>query len=244
VLDASGVGAGATGGSVQVLGRNVGLFGSALVDVSGDAGGGIALIGGDFQGKNPDIINAQRTIVAPGASIDADARVAGDGGRVIVWADGGTSFYGGISTRGGSVSGDGGFVEVSGKDSLTFDGRVALGAAHGTGGSLLLDPENIDIQTNNSNATPNLLFGDGPDDANVTPASIITALNGGDVLLQATDDITFEASVNAAGSPVGNELRLEAGDNITFEADVDVVTGGPIVLRSGVTVMGSWLAPA
>src|SRR5688572_5994055 len=58
VLDASGTGAG-TGGSVQVLGENVGLFGNALVDVSGNNGGGVALIGGDYQGANADVINAR-----------------------------------------------------------------------------------------------------------------------------------------------------------------------------------------
>jgi hypothetical protein len=47
-------GATGKGGDVKVLGDHVGLVGNALVDVSGDSGGGTALIGGDFQGKNPE----------------------------------------------------------------------------------------------------------------------------------------------------------------------------------------------
>ena len=232
-LDASGVGADSSGGTVQVLGQYVGLFGNAVVDVSGDAGGGVALIGGDFQGSNPDVINARATIVAPGASIVADARTAGDGGRVIVWADEGTSYYGSLSARGGSLSGDGGFAEVSGKKGLVFEGTTDLSAANGSFGSLLLDPENISIQTNAGNATPNLNFADGPTNANVTPASIISALGTGSVLLQATDDITVNADVNAAGSPLANTLTLQAGDDVIFTTNMNIVTGGPISLITG-----------
>lgn len=56
----------------------------------------------------------------------------------IVWSDGVTSFYGNISARGGLVSGNGGFAEVSGKNHLDFQGLVDLRAPNGTQGSLLL----------------------------------------------------------------------------------------------------------
>src|SRR5439155_2281635 len=45
-IEARGGAAGTKGGTVQILGDHVGLFNNALVDVSGDAGGGTALIGG------------------------------------------------------------------------------------------------------------------------------------------------------------------------------------------------------
>ncbi len=53
-LDASAGDALSTGGSVSVLGDRVGLLESAVVDVSGSTGGGTALIGGDYQGSNPE----------------------------------------------------------------------------------------------------------------------------------------------------------------------------------------------
>ncbi|MEO6753944.1 MAG: filamentous hemagglutinin N-terminal domain-containing protein, partial [Chthoniobacteraceae bacterium] len=62
-LLARGEGTGANGGTVQMTGEHVGLLGNAVVDVSGDGGGGTALIGGDYQGRNPDIQNANRTYV-------------------------------------------------------------------------------------------------------------------------------------------------------------------------------------
>jgi hypothetical protein len=54
-------------------------------------------------------------------SINADAMTAGNGGKVIAWADNVTQFYGSVSARGGALSGNGGFVETSGHE-LKVDG--------------------------------------------------------------------------------------------------------------------------
>ena len=99
----------------RVTGDNVALLDGAHLDVSGSTGGGTALIGGGYQGGDPELQNAARTFVSQSAEIRADALDAGDGGRVVVWADGDTRFHGAISAKGGSAGGNGGFVEVSGK---------------------------------------------------------------------------------------------------------------------------------
>jgi len=75
------------GGRIEILGERVGLFNQAEVNASGKSGGGEILIGGDFQGKG-DIRTAKQTQVSSDASIHADAIESGDGGKVIVWADG------------------------------------------------------------------------------------------------------------------------------------------------------------
>jgi len=93
----------AQGGTVQVLGDKVGLFDAASINVSGALGGGEVLIGGDFQGKNPDVQNAQFTQVSSDVTVKADALSDGDGGKVIVWADNTTRYYGDISAKGGSA---------------------------------------------------------------------------------------------------------------------------------------------
>ena len=82
------------GGTIKLLGDKVGLVGNARVDASGDTGGGTVLVGGDFQGKNPDVQNAFRTYFGRDAAINADAIESGDGGKVIVWADDVTRAYG------------------------------------------------------------------------------------------------------------------------------------------------------
>jgi hypothetical protein len=61
-----------------------------------------------------------------------------------------TRFYGSISARGGVNFGNGGVVEVSGKELLVFTGLVNAGAWNGQPGRLLLDPKNIIIQDPNS----------------------------------------------------------------------------------------------
>lgn len=94
-LDVSGQ----IGGIVQVLGETVGLVG-AEIKADGTGDGGTVLIGGDYQGRGT-VPTALRTYVSSDSKIVADSILNGDGGRVIVWADGATGFYGNISARGG-----------------------------------------------------------------------------------------------------------------------------------------------
>ncbi|MFP5382543.1 MAG: filamentous hemagglutinin N-terminal domain-containing protein [Gammaproteobacteria bacterium] len=144
ILAASG-NIGGLGGDVQVLGAQVALATGSEIIASGVAGGGTVLVGGDFQGTNADVRNAENTFVATGARIEADALAEGDGGQVIVWADDSTRFFGSISATGGSAGGNGGFAEVSGKQTLGFYGDVDLRAALGLKGQLLLDPQILRI---------------------------------------------------------------------------------------------------
>jgi filamentous hemagglutinin family protein len=134
---------GTTGGTVQVLGNQVAVLGN--IDASGTNGGGTVLIGGDAHGANPDVPNAQFIYIDSNAIIKADATQNGNGGKVVVWADKVTQFNGNIFARGGAQSGNGGWVETSGKQTLGFAGIVDTTAVHGKTGSLLLDPTDITI---------------------------------------------------------------------------------------------------
>ena len=208
-LDVAGKGAGVQGGDVQVLGQNVGLAGNSVIDASGDAGGGEVLIGGDYQGKNSAVLNADYTVMTSGSSINASATGQGDGGRVILWSDYTTKFLGEIEARGAGSGGDGGFVETSGKNTLTALGSVDVSSANGAGGQWLLDPRNITIVSglttaNEQDVRPDpetekydwddamgefwlqyrttkqfTTFGGTPDDSIVDVTSIETALNAG-----------------------------------------------------------------
>jgi filamentous hemagglutinin family protein len=143
LLDASG-GDNADGGTVKLLGDRVALLDQAVVDVSGGTGGGEALIGGNQLGQGPEP-NASVAVIAPGARVKADARIQGDGGRVILWSDVYTGFYGKIAARGGSNGGNGGFIETSSKDNLQAYGSVDASATNGKGGLWLIDPTDIEI---------------------------------------------------------------------------------------------------
>jgi filamentous hemagglutinin family protein len=132
------------GGLIKVLGNKVGLFDQSVVDVSGANGGGTALTGGDYQGLNQFIRNAQRSYVGSGTVLRGDAIEQGDGGKLITWGDEYTWFYGSASARGGVLSGNGGLIEISGKG-LTYAGQVDVTADNGNSGTVLFDPVDIVI---------------------------------------------------------------------------------------------------
>ena len=209
------------GGTVQLLGEYVGLFGGASIDASGATGGGTVLVGGDYQGANAAIRNAQVTYIDGDAVIRADATGDGDGGRIIIWADDTTRFYGTISARGGATGGDGGFVEVSGKQSLAYRGITDLRAPHGVTGTLLLDPKNIIIATGGAAAVVDAVFATAPaGDITIAPDDIVTALDGANVILQANNDITVTDAIDASANTGNFGLTLQAGRSILINANI------------------------
>jgi filamentous hemagglutinin family protein len=216
------------GGSVDVLGQRVGLMANAAVDASGAAGGGTVRIGGDYQGANPDVQNAQRTYVDPTATILADATQNGNGGKVIVWADDQTQSFGTISARGGAQGGDGGFVEVSGKHRLQFDSKVDTRAPQGKTGTLLLDPDDITIATTGSAYSSPIAFIDTPSSMSL----LVNSINGAttNVELQAKNNITFDAPVNMVNT--GIALSARAGSMIFVNQPI-TTKGGAITLTAG-----------
>ncbi|NEP14856.1 MAG: filamentous hemagglutinin N-terminal domain-containing protein [Symploca sp. SIO2C1] len=221
-LDVSGE----TGGTVNVLGEKVATV-AANIDASGTNSGGTVLLGGDYQGQGT-VPNALRTFVSSDSAINADALQHGDGGKVILWGDKVTGFLGNITARGGSSSGDGGFVEVSGKQDLIFDGTVDVGATNGSWGTLLLDPTNILISNTPSTpgvnaALPNILQGDFPS-ANITINAGTLQNQVGNVVLEATNDITIDNGV---------ALNFVPGGAIAVTPDADTDGVGSFVMNTG-----------
>ncbi|HEX7046769.1 MAG TPA: filamentous hemagglutinin N-terminal domain-containing protein, partial [Gammaproteobacteria bacterium] len=224
------------GGTVHVLGDRVALIEDATIDASGAKGGGTVLVGGDYQGSNPDIHNAARTYVGSDVVIDASATDAGDGGEVIVWSDEITRFYGEIIAR-GAGGGNGGFAEVSGFK-LDFNGFADLSGAKA--GTLLLDPKDIIVQVGGAE---NELDGQGPSDdgdsntysftedgtntETLDVVALTTIMNGGTtVTLQAHDDITIDAIIDtASAATAGGGLTLQAGDDIFINANISTNNG-------------------
>ena len=217
------------GGDIDVLGDQVTLGSNAHVDASGLNGGGNIRIGGDFHGSNPDIQNAQHTVVAAGAEISANAVAKGDGGKVAVWSDGSTEFHGQISAQGGAESGNGGMVEVSGKHSLTYAGQVDTRAPNGLVGSLLLDPDEmiIDNSTDTFDTTSGIdpvIYSTTAPQSTITWATIDSQLATTGVTIQtSTNDITVAASsagVLGTNASNGTTLLLDSAAAININADI------------------------
>ena len=80
----------------------------ADIDVSGAQGGGEALIGGGWQGKDARVANAPETTMEAGATILANATESGNGGTAVVWSNEISKVARAIEVRGGAQSGNGG----------------------------------------------------------------------------------------------------------------------------------------
>ncbi|RBA23598.1 filamentous hemagglutinin N-terminal domain-containing protein [Herminiimonas fonticola] len=242
-IKAAGAVDGLSGGSVKILGDKVALLDDARVDVSGKAGGGTALVGGDYQGKGAEQ-NASKTLISSGAVIDASATNTGNGGKVVVWADDATRFYGDIKATGGTLAGDGGFVEVSGKQALDLHGSIDVAAPAGIGGKVLLDPQDIVLNTtiqvsppNNANGTPDVAFADAPDPGTYT-IQVADVTGYSELFLQASRDITLASALSMGA---GNSVRLEAGNNITTNtgATLAITGAGSINLKADADSSGT-----
>ena len=228
-LDASGDDSGEKGGTAHVLGQKVALDEGSLVDVSGDVGGGEALIGGDYQGNNARIQNAWRTYVNQSAVINASAPTQGDGGRVIVWADDVNRFYGSINSSGGTIGGNGGFAEVSGKNFLDFQGTANLSSRFGSLGTLLLDPTNVTVEDGGSARANSVdAFADAGTNVSIDADTLVAV--GGNVTIQATADITVDEAIALTTS--GASLTLTAKDDIILNQNIST-TNGAINLTAG-----------
>ncbi|MCP2729300.1 CHAT domain-containing protein [Limnofasciculus baicalensis] len=220
------------GGKVNILGDKVGLL-SANINASGINGGGTVLIGGDYQGKGI-VPNASQTYVSSDSVIFANSLLNGNGGKVIVWADKTTGFFGTINARGGSNFGNGGFVEVSGKENLAFNGIVDLSAANGILGNLLLDPQDIVIVAGAA--------GSGADDGQLADNQILSGDNPGatftisqGTLQSLSAAVTLEATNNITITP-GVSLNFFGSGAIAFTADADNNGVGAFSMDSGDTI--------
>ena len=197
-LAATGVNAGETGGTVKVLGGTVKLAAGSVIDVSGDSGGGTALVGGNFHGTGAEQ-NAKTTTVEAGTSIKADAITTGNGGNVAVWSDGTTQFNGGITARGGSTSGNGGQVETSGKVlNLKASASVHTAAPHGAAGNWLLDPDDITIG--------NLSIWGNSYGINVDTRVLTNALNNGNVTIKTTGSLASCTGTTCTGTSGNGDI--------------------------------------
>jgi filamentous hemagglutinin family protein len=215
-----------TGGTIEVTGQQVALMSGAVLDASGDKGGGTVLVGGDYQGKNDAVYNSQTAYISSGATIKADALKEGNGGKVIVWADSLTRYYGSISAQGAATAGNGGFVEVSGKQDLDFNGAINVAAINGVGGTVLLDPENITL-TNVGAPVPDKATGTADLAFATTGTSRNVDVNGvsgfSELYLQATNNIDVNSALTMTDLTAGS-VRLEAGNDINVNAAITAGT--------------------
>jgi filamentous hemagglutinin family protein len=252
-VDVTAASAGAKGGKVQLLGERVGLFDGAKVNASGGAGGGTVLVGGDYLGgqspkpelkdlaklESEPVKNAKATVMADTAEIKADATVNGDGGKIILWSDEYTGFYGDLFARGGVAGGNGGFIETSSKNNLQAFGLVNTGASLGRSGNWLLDPTDLTIKAG-SNVNGDFvgipattwetdvfdpLTGVQYDIATVGITPLLAALAAGSVTISTTSTGGGNGDITVSG-----DITYTGPNSLTLIADADIIVDNSITM--------------
>lgn len=222
------------GGSVAITGHGVNVE-NAAINADGQTGGGTIEIGGSLRGDG-DLDNAQYTYIDTASTIMANAVQNGNGGHVIIWGDRKTEFRGSLTAKGGAITGDGGFAEISGNQ-LIAKGRVDLGAANGAAGTLLYDPINIEIiggsadGDDSPDGSNSNLQGDGGTNGSINFADTGTGADpfriyeseiegtNANIILEAEENITV------SGNFGGDDLLIMPNNDLTLRIRNDAASG-------------------
>ncbi len=235
IINATGVNGG-HGGDVSLRGDRIGILDNARVNASGDSGGGRITIGGNRKGTGEH--TAQFTQFGRDANLRADATVSGTGGEIVLWADDTTWALGSVSATGGVVSGDGGFVEISGKQGLVLGGNIDTSATNGQYGTLLLDPTDITIHDQADGAQPN----DGllPDLSDTTQG--VGTFDIGELALEGlanNSNLVLEATNNIIVNDLADNVlafAIDSSGSISMAADTDSDGAGSFSMNSSDTI--------
>ena len=230
-ITATGNASGQTGGNVVLAGNTVNVSDAAVIDASGDSGGGTVSIGGGLHGSGPYAASQSTTI--GNAAIHADANRSGNGGTIAIWSGGTTQFSGTATARGGAQTGNGGTVETSGHTLNVTDGAaVDTSAPAGVSGNWLLDPLNLTVvaSPNNDPALPGGIIPYNSARFSISSQTIQNSLTTTNVTLQAVDDIFINAAISSSAS--GRTLAFDAGRSIFVNANVNMTGAGSSIVLS------------
>lgn len=191
------------GGQVTVTANRIVINDGADLSADGETLGGRIRVGGDFQGINTGLREADSVRVEAGASLSADS-MSGDAGTLIVWSNHDTIFEGDASATSRGSVGNGGTIEVSGKQYLYFDGSASVHAVSGKVGTVLFDPGDVVV-----GAAPGIPIASPTIGSNPTSLVSIQSINeslqsGANVLIITDDGSIFFDSVGGGGQSDGD----------------------------------------
>ena len=190
---------------------------------------GTVSVGGNLSAGSGKILlsSTNLTTIGVGATIAADGASNATGGTIKIWSDNHTDYLGRITAGGG-------FVEVSGKQTLNFSGRVSTLSASGKAGTLLLDPVNVEIVA----AVPATPV-DGV--SYITAAKLKEALEAGNVRIDATNPGISNTvdHTTPTGTVGGSGILTLFADPAPQSGSYNLTLGAAqIILRSSLTLRG------
>ncbi len=235
-LLARGTAAGSSGGQVEALATGTVAVGShAVIDASGQAGGGTIALGTDLQraAEGASDTNAPRAAVvkiASGAQIKADATSKGNGGKVTLLSSQETDFAGTISTTGGTLGGNGGIVEISSDGVISLGGTVIDTAIDGQAGEILLDPATLIVTSGvsptlsgsatHNHGTTTTTFGNttGSTGTSYVDPSELSNLSG-TIILEASKLLAVDSAITNSSADL---LELTSAQDLSINASISI----------------------
>ncbi len=202
-------------------------------------------------------VKAQKNaFILNNAKLQTNAQNSGNGGKINIYANHLTYSGKKVSyiAKGGKISGDGGFTEVSAKGRVLLNGgMINLSSNYGKDGTFLVDPTDLQI---NKDVTMTGSYTANADNSIVLLAGIVISTNGGNIdfnapsislqtnseLLAGTGDITLNAIqtdhtiINQASSNIlldgatlkGNSVKITStatSDNEFYDPDGSLSVG-------------------
>jgi ubiquinone biosynthesis protein UbiJ len=194
--------------------------------------GAIAAPGGaGVSGGNISITAGHDVNVQPGALISAQGNGANSaGGSISVFGGNNATFGGGaaINASAGS-SGDGGAIEFSAVNTVTLaGGTFAAGAASGRAGSVLVDPNNVEVVANNQILSGTNYALVANNSITVNNGVIISTRNIGAGTNYDTDSSAGNSGDISLAAP---SITLNPGSKLLAQADGGF-TGGAVTLTA------------
>jgi len=229
-----------TQNSIFAMGSMIYVSDTAVLTAKRASGGGDIYLGGVERGNSQIFDRSSLVVAAPGAVIDASAGLQGNGGKIILWSERHTEFHGDLNAKGGSMGGDGGFIEVSSLGNLGIHGTASTLAPMGKTGIFLIDPTDVIINNvGNTNIGPFIPAPPPPVPGQnysftASPATILnTTLTG----LLAANNVLIDTS-NGVGSLTGNITVLNAVSWASAFSLFLTASNGSITIRSTVENTG------
>lgn len=237
-------------GEIVISAHNGDVFNDGVLDVSTDISGSDADAGqvivkanriaqrgyisadgfGAGDGGKINLHASSELFATHHSKASADGGERGSAGEVIYFSDESALFDNDavITARGGELSGDGGFVEVSGLRWVAAEGVVDTRAPSGKDGTFLIDPTEISIVAGNTDS--NGSFGAGTwtstaDTSEIGTDNITFQLLSNNVVIDSTTgfggsgDINVNAAIDLDGGD-GRTLTLQAFNDLNINANI------------------------
>ncbi|MGC8977616.1 MAG: beta strand repeat-containing protein, partial [Candidatus Ratteibacteria bacterium] len=187
---------------------------------------------------NVNINSTNATVLTKTSVVDVSGIGTNSGGEIRVLSSGNTVFARNaqLLAKGGEISGDGGFIEISAGNNLYLGGTFNVLAVNGENGSVLIDPVVLTIKNGSGSS------GFDGDIGYFDPQNEVyeSELEGwvGNITLQAQNLITMEDLTDntlALSTSSGETFKMEVlNGSIEFQDTDDVITtnGGNIQISS------------